>query len=101
MSEPIKVQKPKAAAPARIPALGMPKTVKIYLEENEHIPPNGQFVGINGKGWLIPPGVPVEVPEGVCEILDNATELVPIKNPATQQVVGWKTKQRYPYRRLP
>jgi hypothetical protein len=56
----------------------MPETVKILLEENDNIPPTGQFFGINGKGYLHPPGEEVNVPKAVVEVLDHAVMSTPV-----------------------
>jgi hypothetical protein len=73
-------------------------TVRIVLEENDEIPPTGLFVGLNGRGYLIRPGEPVEVPVGVKEILDHAVMSSPQVDPGTKQVVGYRERMRYPYR---
>jgi len=75
--------------------------VRIQLEEADDIPPTGQFVGYNGVGYILRPGVPVEVPLGVKEILDNAVIDVPQIDPDTRQVIGTRPKMRYPYRLVP
>lgn len=80
--------------------IGMPKTIRIILEENENCGPNGQPVSLNGKAYMIRPGEPVDVPPGILEILDNATMSVPIKDPQTMKVVGYRNRQRFPYRRV-
>ncbi len=72
--------------------------VRILLEESEDIPPTGLFVGLNGRGFLLRPGEAMDVPLGVKEILDHAIMLRPIKDPQTQQVVGYREQMRYPYR---
>lgn len=73
-------------------------TTKIILEENDDIPPTGLFVGLNGRGYLIRPGEPVEVPQGVIDILDHAVLSSPQVDPSTKQVVGYRERMRYPYR---
>lgn len=88
---PPKVQKAKTA-------VNMPDTVKIVLEENDDIPPTGLFVGLNGKGYLIRPGEPVDLPPGVIEILEHAVMSTPQVDPATKQVVGYRERMKYPYR---
>jgi hypothetical protein len=74
--------------------------VRILLEESDEIPPTGLFVGLNGRGFLLRPGEELDVPAGVKEILDHAVMLRPIKDPQTQQVVGYREQMRYPYRML-
>jgi len=91
-----KVQKPST----EVPPIGMPETVRVILDENEHIPPNGQYFGINGTGYLLKAGIEANVPKGIVDILDNAIETVPIVDPDTRRVVGWKQKRRYGYSRL-
>lgn len=88
-----KVRKPETQANASAPG-----RVRIVLEENEDIPPTGQFIGLNGIGYILRPGVPVDVPLGVKEILDNAVLDVPQVNPDTLEVIGTRPKMRYPYR---
>lgn len=77
-----------------------PKTVRLQLEENDEIPPTGLFVGLNGRGYLIRAGEEVEVPYGVAEILENAVTSVPQLDPQTKQVVGYRDRMRYPFRRM-
>lgn len=81
-------------------AVGMPDYVKIVLEENDAIPPTGQFFGLNGKSYLLRPGVDVEVPQGIIDILDNAVMEVALQDPATKQILGYRRRMRYPYRRI-
>jgi len=72
--------------------------VKIILEENPDIPPTGQFIGLNGIGYILRPGEVANVPIGVKEILDNAVIDVPQVDPSTQQIIGTRSRMRYPYR---
>lgn len=74
------------------------KTVRVIVEENEEIPPIGLFVGLNGFGYLIKPGVEVDLPIGVIGILNNAVQSTPIIDPDSKQVTGWRERMRYPYR---
>lgn len=71
--------------------------VRIVLEENDQIPPTGQFVGVNGVGYLVMPGEPVDVPESVLDVLDNAIMSVPMKD-SNDQVIGYRDRLRFPYR---
>lgn len=96
----------KAGATKPTPKINMPghkgmKTMKILLEENTDIPPNGQFIGHNGVSYMLKPGIWVEVPLPIIEILNNAVQKVPEIDPNTRQVIGWREKLRYPYRVAP
>ena len=78
--------------------VGMPKTVRIILEEGENMPPTGQPISLNGKAYIIRPGVPVDVPLGILEILDNAIASKPILDPQSMKIVGHRDVHRFPYR---
>jgi hypothetical protein len=71
--------------------------VRIILEENETIPPNGQFFGVNGKGYFLRPGEEADVPESVIEVLNNAVMSTPIMD-NQQSIIGYRDKLRFPYR---
>ena len=75
------------------------KKVKIILEENDNIPPGGQFFGVNGVGYLIQPGVEVEVPEFILGVLNTAVASKPLLN-EDGQVVGTREVPRFPYRKI-
>lgn len=88
---------------ASAPAAVAPKKRKMYTifvdeEENQL---NYVFVGVNGKGYQIPRGIDVEVPEEVIEVLKNAqaTRLVQTTNPVTGLIDSREqTFSRIPYR---
>ena len=71
--------------------------VTIILEENPDIPPNGQFVGFNGKGYLLVPGHKVSVPVGVVSVLNDAVEKRPVLG-NDGVISGWRDALRFPYR---
>lgn len=73
------------------------RRVRILLEENDNIPPTGQFFGVQGKGYVLRPGEEAEVPMSIVNILDNAVMSVPIID-AGQRVVGYRDRLRFPYR---
>ena len=82
------------------PGLAAPsRRLRILLEENENIPPGGQFFGVNGRGYLLRPGEEAEVPEEVIEVLNNAIMSTPVLD-GQQSVIGYRDKLRFPYRVL-
>lgn len=74
------------------------KKVRILLEENDEIPPSGQFIGVNGAGFLLKPGVEVDVPDSIIEVLNNAVKSKPVIDPETRRIVDWRNALRFPYR---
>lgn len=86
-----------APAQAETPAPTGAKRVKIILEENDAIPPGGQFFGVNGTGYQIIPGKEVLVPEFLLGVIDNAVTTKPVLN-EDSQVVGYRDVPRFPYR---
>lgn len=71
--------------------------VRIMLEDNEHIPPCGQFIQVNDRSFLLQPGVEVDVPLCVLDVLDHAVASVPVVD-AMNSVVGYRDRLRFPYR---
>lgn len=90
----------KVMTPVAEAAKEAKKKVRILVEENDDIPPTGLPIGHNGTAYVIKPGEPVEVPQFLLDILDNAVMSVPVTDPATKQVVGYRERLRYSYRRL-
>lgn len=86
-----KPAKAKPVAPAKV------KRVKIILDENDAIPPGGQFFGVNGTGYQIQPGKEVDVPEFLLDVLDNAVTTKPVMND-DGQVIGYRDVPRFSYR---
>lgn len=89
-----KTRKPRAATSTASAG----DRVTIILEESDDIPPTGQFIGLNGVGYLIRPGEEVTVPRGVVEILEHAVISMPTIDPQTKQVIGHRDRMRYPFR---
>lgn len=73
------------------------KRVRIVLEENENIPPTGQFISGDGVAFVLRPGEPADVPMTIVRILDDAIQSVPQIDPSTKQVVGYRNRKRFPY----
>jgi len=90
----------RKSAPERVVSSVRDGYVRIQLEEGEEIPPSGLFIGVNGRSYLLQPGMEADVPVGVLDVLENAVMSVPRIDPQTRRVVGYKNKLRYPYRRL-
>lgn len=83
-----KVKQPKADTEPR---------VRIMLEDNDQIPPGGQFLSVNGRSFLIQANREVDVPRCVCDVLDHAVMSVPVKD-QYDTVVGYRDRLRFPYR---
>ena len=81
----------------RAPKVAESDRIWIILDDNDEIPPGGQFVGANGVGYTLMPGVEAHVPRVICEVLDRAIKSVPVQDPRTKQIVGWKDRKRFPY----
>lgn len=92
------VRRRKVAAEVPGPASPGTDRVRIILEENDNIPPTGQFIGVNGRGYMLKPGVEAVVPKEILSVLNDAVQEVPDIDPSTQQVVGYRKKLRFPYR---
>lgn len=90
---------PPAPRTRRAPK-GMPERTWIILEDNDEIPPTGQYFGHNGVGYLLIPGEPAEVPFSIIEILDHAVVTIPVTDKTTKRVIGHRERMRFPYRRV-
>jgi hypothetical protein len=86
--------------PPVTPAVGMrtEKLTRIMLEESDAVPPNGQPFGLNGRNWLLRAGEEAEVPPGILEVLNHAVMSVPVLDPLTKKISGYRDRLRFPYR---
>ena len=73
------------------------RKIRIMLEDNDEIPPGGQFIQVNGRSFLLQAGVEVDVPTCVCDVLDHAVMSVPILD-SMKSVIGYRDRLRFPYR---
>lgn len=87
----------RAGRRAKAAGVDTERRVKIMLEDNDQIPPTGQFISINGRTFMLQSGVEVEVPECVLDVLDHAIMSVPVVD-GTNSVVGYRDRLRFPYR---
>jgi hypothetical protein len=74
--------------------------VKVVLEEDAAIPPTGLFISANGKPYLLMAGAEAQVPPEVISVLNDAVTSVPVIDPQTQRVTGYRERLRFPYRRI-
>lgn len=77
--------------------LAVDRRVRIILDETDEIPPGGQFIGVNGTGYLLQAGVEVDVPLFVLEVLNNAIQ-TKANVDANNKVIGYRNVSRFPYR---
>lgn len=94
---------PSAATSAKIPVRGIDKSNYVRIKLNEdaaNIPPTGLGVGVNGTAYLIKPGVEVDVPPSVVEVLDHAVATLPNVEPGSGRIIGWNQRLRFPYQRI-
>jgi hypothetical protein len=88
----------KRAAPAKAAkARPVEPRIRIMLEDNDQIPPGGQFVSADGRAFLIQAGYEVNVPYSVLDVLDHAIMSVPVKD-RNDTVIGYRDRLRFPYR---
>ena len=73
------------------------RRVRIILEENDNIPPTGQFFGAQGIGYVLRPGEEADVPMSIISILNTAIMSTPVLD-SGQRVVGYRDRLRFPYR---
>lgn len=90
-------RKPKKDLPPEL-AVKLQERIWIVLEDNDDIPPGGQFIGVDGAAFNLVPNEEAWVPVGICNVLDAAVKSIPVQDDLTRQIVGWKNRLRFPYR---
>lgn len=88
---------PQKAAPKKAAKPAAEVKVKIMLEDNDQIPPGGQFIQVDGRSFLIQAGHEVEVPRSVVDVLDHAIMSVAVTDDYNS-VIGYRDRLRFPYR---
>lgn len=92
------VTAPRVTTVASTPAAVKRRMIRIQLEENDNIPPTGQFFQHNGNPFMLRAGEEAEVPVELINILNDAVMDVPMVDPTTRQVLGYRKRLRFPYR---
>jgi hypothetical protein len=77
-----------------------PVRATIVLEEDAAIPPTGLFISANGRPYLLMAGVEAQVPPEVISVLKDAVTSMPVIDPQTQRVTGYRSRLRFPYRQI-
>lgn len=72
------------------------KWVCILLQPGDHIPPTGQFFGINGLGFMLVPSVECWVPEFLLETLETAVEDRAVID-EKGNITGYAPTRRFPF----
>lgn len=85
----------KAGKPGKVGKPGE-ELVEITLHDSKEIPPNGQFIGVNGRQFVLKPGVRTQVPVCILEVLDNAVHSLPELDDQTR-VVEYRDAPRLTY----
>lgn len=73
------------------------RRVRIVLEDNDAIPPGGQFASVDGRPFLLQSGVEMDAPISLLDVLDHAITSVPVCD-ENRNVIGYRDRLRFPYR---
>lgn len=71
--------------------------IRIVLEDNDQIPPGGQFLQVDGRPFLLQSGMEMDAPVSVLDVLDHAVTSVPVTD-ENKNIVGYRDRLRFPYR---
>lgn len=88
------INAPRPAAPKN--AKPTDRRIRIRLEDNDQIPPGGQFFSVNGRGYQIQANEEVNVPIAILSILDTAVESHPVTD-GNGTVINYRNRLRFPY----
>lgn len=72
------------------------KRAWITLHDSERVPPTGQFIGINGVGFMLLPGIRASVPVELMDVLNDAVQTEPVLNDRLQ-IDGHRSVPRLTY----
>jgi hypothetical protein len=73
------------------------RRVKIILEDNDAIPPGGQFASVDGRPFLLQSGMEMDAPISLLDVLDHAITSIPVCD-ENRNVIGYRDRLRFPYR---
>ena len=73
------------------------RRIRIVLEDNDAIPPGGQFLQVDGRPFMLQSGYEMDAPVSVLDVLDHAVMSVPITDD-NKNVIGYRDRLRFPYR---
>jgi hypothetical protein len=86
------------AAAVEVPATPVDeKRVRIVLEDNDQIPPGGQFAQVEGRPFLLQSGYEMDAPVSLLDVLDHAVMSVPVTD-ENKNIIGYRDRLRFPYR---
>lgn len=71
--------------------------VRIVIEDNDAIPPGGQFLQVQGRPFLLQSGMEMDAPVSVLDVLDHAVVSMPVTD-QDKNIVGYRDRLRFPYR---
>jgi hypothetical protein len=97
MAKPTDEQLQAVASADPMPAAKPMPRVKVILEDNDNIPPGGQFIQVDGVSYLLQPNMEANVPVNVLDVLDHAVMSVPVTD-ENRNITGYRDRLRFPYR---
>jgi hypothetical protein len=87
-----------AAAASEMPVTPVDEQrIRIILEDNDQIPPGGQFAQVQGRPFLLQSGMEMDAPVSLLDVLDHAVTSIPVTD-ENRNVIGYRDRLRFPYR---